>query len=823
MNEDTDGDGINDGIEIDQLRTDPTMSDSDQNGIEDGDEDSDEDGLKNKEELEIGTDPLNEDTDGDGLNDFEEINTYGTDPLNEDTDEDEVSDKKEIEIGTDPLKKEESFHVTEQAEGDGKVQASVTIDLRGEQVETLTVEPTGTEFLFPKEMPGYIGNAYEFSVDGTFDSAKLTFTFDKEFLKDKDFDPVIYYYNENIGLEEMPTSIHGNTATTETTHFSKYILLNRKEYENSFTWIDSCPIDVYNNAEVVFVMDDTGSMKTNDKSFKRLSAAKDMIEMLPDSCKIGIVRFSNESKKLTKKLVADKKEAEKYFTTDYFSSSGGTEMYKAVKNAFSLYESNDTKTLKIMIVLTDSASKNLEEHEATIQQAKEKDVRIYTVGLGTTTDYFKKYLKPLAEDTGGIFYVATDATKIKEVFEKCNQRIGLQVDSDGDGLSDYLEDNLTLFNGVKIKTDKNKSDSDEDGLKDGEEVILINPQYRNVGKEMRLVLLGKSNPCNSDTDGDGLNDGRVSFKNGNIIAPIDPDPDTPNGPEGLWNAHIHQQDVRVSRKYKFEHGYSKKKLQKYINEGMKKGTTKKIVHQIVEWALNMKNTVKQNEKDIKSFAKFLKRYTNGNRATKVGVAILNFVKDTDDEAYHSRVETWQRSFGYNEFYDEVFRMGTKMNKQDFPFKVGNKEYALWMWKGNYWNLHSGAEIGLYKYDRTHNGTKHYDAIDFEVPMRLSLYKYSNNGKQIDTIFNWYPYGGQWWITGFSGDKSQFRNTNCNNMAAIGYVDLSKHIDMYNGIKNAEKNYKRDRKIAYNRYLIFDDKNHLIWVFWHEGVKNVEKK
>jgi len=123
--------------------------------------------------------------------------------------------------------------------------------------------------------------------------------------------------------------------------FSKYILLNRKEYEKSFTWIDSSPIDVYNNAEVVFVMDDTGSMKTNDKSFKRLSAAKSMIENLPDSCKIGIVRFSNESKKLTKKLVTNKTEAEKYLTTDYFSSSGSTEMYKAVKNTFSLYESSD--------------------------------------------------------------------------------------------------------------------------------------------------------------------------------------------------------------------------------------------------------------------------------------------------------------------------------------------------------------------------------------------------------------------------------------------------------------------------------------------------
>ena len=49
--------------------------------------------------------------------------------------------------------------------------------------------------------------------------------------------------------------------------------------------------------------------------------------------------------------MTNKTEAEKYLTADYFSSSGSTEMYKAVKNTFSLYESSDIKTLKIMIVL----------------------------------------------------------------------------------------------------------------------------------------------------------------------------------------------------------------------------------------------------------------------------------------------------------------------------------------------------------------------------------------------------------------------------------------------------------------------------------------
>ena len=35
------------------------------------------------------------------------------------------------------------------------------------------------------------------------------------------------------------------------------------------------------------------------------------------------------------------------------------------------------------------------------------------------------------------------------------------------------------------------------------------------------------------------------------------------------------------------------------------------------------------------------------------------------------------------------------------------------------------------------GTKHYDVVDFEVPMTLSLYNYQNNGTY-ENAFNWVP-------------------------------------------------------------------------------------
>jgi len=66
--------------------------------------DSDGDGLMDRRELEIGTDPYNPDTDGDGLSDGDEVLKYGTDPLNPDSDFDMLSDGAEVLIhSTNPL------------------------------------------------------------------------------------------------------------------------------------------------------------------------------------------------------------------------------------------------------------------------------------------------------------------------------------------------------------------------------------------------------------------------------------------------------------------------------------------------------------------------------------------------------------------------------------------------------------------------------------------------------------------------------------------------------------------------------------------------
>lgn len=108
--EDTDNDGLYDSRE-EELGTDPRDADTDDDGLDDGREielgtdpleaDTDGDGLTDSEEVNGDTDPLESDTDGDGLPDGKEV-SIGSDPTLVDTDDDGVDDPKEVELGTDP-------------------------------------------------------------------------------------------------------------------------------------------------------------------------------------------------------------------------------------------------------------------------------------------------------------------------------------------------------------------------------------------------------------------------------------------------------------------------------------------------------------------------------------------------------------------------------------------------------------------------------------------------------------------------------------------------------------------------------------------------
>lgn len=123
---DTDSDGLTDKAEL-LIGSDPDVADTDGDGTSDGDEvtagtdplvdesrgsgDTDGDGLTDDEEVALGTDFRTADTDGDGYDDGDEV-TEGTDPsdstsypvevvVDDDTDDDGLTDDEEATYGTD--------------------------------------------------------------------------------------------------------------------------------------------------------------------------------------------------------------------------------------------------------------------------------------------------------------------------------------------------------------------------------------------------------------------------------------------------------------------------------------------------------------------------------------------------------------------------------------------------------------------------------------------------------------------------------------------------------------------------------------------------
>ena len=121
-------------------------------------------------------------------------------------------------------------------------------------------------------------------------------------------------------------------------------------------------------------------------------------------------------------------------------------------------------------------------------------------------------LEKIASETGGkVYEVATLNELYSELGEK--NHVSNVRDYDGDGFSD-MEETYGLIvdsSGTRYKTKLDKDDSDDDGLKDNEEVIKTS-WYQVQGKDhygntvWKRYYSMKSDPTSKDSDGDGAVD-----------------------------------------------------------------------------------------------------------------------------------------------------------------------------------------------------------------------------------------------------------------------------------------------------------------------------
>ncbi len=274
----------------------------------------------------------------------------------------------------------------------------------------------------------------------------------------------------------------------------------------------------------MFVIDDSGSMSGNDPGKKRLSVARDLIGRFPDGARTGIVRFADNQTDLTG-VLQDAGTAISALSDLNFHNLGGTNMYKGLQKALDMFEGEDDTTLRTIIVLSDGETYDANLHDTVVAAANKRKVKINTVGLGGggPGGSFEQRMKMLASQTGGESYHSQDADALSGIYDNIGKLIDIETDSDGDGIADWYEGHLVLFNGVSLTLDKDNPDTDGDGIPDGEEIDSLD--YRYNADHTKVIVTGRliTDPTSADSDGDDISDEDESdFKTN----PMNPDSDS---------------------------------------------------------------------------------------------------------------------------------------------------------------------------------------------------------------------------------------------------------------------------------------------------------
>lgn len=459
------------------------------------------------------------DTDQDELRDIDEPK-YKTDPKNPDTDGDGAKDGVEVLYGTDPLRPDRSFHQTLSSGSVSEempVAASVEMELKGEQVGTLDITPVGVEdnILLSSNIPGYLGTAYDFEVNGEFDEATISFAYDASLGQiGPNFQPRIYYFDEETGiLEELPNQqIKNGLVTAKVKHFSKYILLNGVEFDLAWATDIRKPQGKTggDKVDVVFVVDESGSMETNDPSRVRVRAVQRFIDQMNAEDRAAIVGFSSGARNLVG--LTDDKELAYSKSNLILENNGGTEIYKGIEKGIEEMKYRGRRDAdRILVVLTDGQDSGIppaSAYEDAVKAAIKHDIIIYTVGLGQSVE--KVLLTYIAESTGGRYFHATQADDLYAGYRKIQEdAIDYRADTNKDGITDYYakliwNGQLRLQNGslemFPLGQDIScPADIDGDGLLNGEEVVVVE-----MGDRVMLRFL--SDPFMVDSDGDGYDD-----------------------------------------------------------------------------------------------------------------------------------------------------------------------------------------------------------------------------------------------------------------------------------------------------------------------------
>lgn len=138
-----------------------------------------------------------------------------------------------------------------------------------------------------------------------------------------------------------------------------------------------------------------------------------------------------------------------------------------------------------------------------------------------------------------------------------------------------------------------------------------------------------------------------------------------------------------------------------------------------------------------------------NRPIEQIIGLAGFEYDSLQDIFVSKMDCWQRDFGYCEFYDEAAaRLSMIIDCEPIVFEYLGKKWLIEFWKGQY-GLTCGCEVGIYAAnDKTWALPElffddFFEKIDDSEMMQISFTLLKDGEPAFSRS------GIHWWLTGFS--------------------------------------------------------------------------
>ena len=234
---------------------------------------------------------------------------------------------------------------------------------------------------------------------------------------------------------------------------------NRQEVQKPQRAFDNNSPD-REGADIIILMDSSGSMKKTDPRNYRQPATKLFVSLLGESDRIGIVSFGDTAKVLVSLIENTKKNREALFNAvgKVSSRESSTNIYDAVKKGFDQLKSKPSpKKNRIIILMSDGklALGSKEKDEAAfaglfriLPELAISNIKLYTVAFTEMSDV--KLIEDMAKETGGFFRFAKNDKDIHiifaSIFEKIKSPDTVPLEGEAFEIDKNIKDLILLIN-----------------------------------------------------------------------------------------------------------------------------------------------------------------------------------------------------------------------------------------------------------------------------------------------------------------------------------------------------------------------------------------